>query len=79
MPYFSWGKSFSDEDFPGRIITAIKESRLLCNSFDILRIGDALLQDCELPVKLFIKIEPGRVRWVNGMNFARRCRLKLAV
>jgi hypothetical protein len=50
---------------------------LPCNSFDILRIGDAPLQDCELPVKLLIKVEPDQVDWVDGMQLAQRCRSEL--
>ncbi|KAI0537056.1 hypothetical protein GGR58DRAFT_514123 [Xylaria digitata] len=77
VDYFSFVKSLSDGDLAARIIAVMEESRLPCNSFDVLRIGNAPLQDRELPVKLLIKVEPGQVNWEDGMNLARRCRSEL--
>ena len=75
--YFSFGKLPPERDLATRIITAMEESGLPCNSFDVLRIGDAPLQDSELPVKLLIKVEPNQVNWVDGTNLAQRCRSEL--
>lgn len=75
--YFSFGKPLSEQHLATRIITAMEESGLPCNSFDVLRIGDAPLQDSELPVRLLIKVEPHQVNWADGINLARRCRSEL--
>lgn len=77
MAYFRFGKLLPEKDLATRIIIATQKSRLPCHSFDILRIGDAPLQDCELPVKLLIKVEPDQVDWVDGIHLARRCRSEL--
>ena len=75
--YFSFGKLSHEQDFIVRIIIAIEKSSLPYNNFNILRIGDAPLQNSELPVKLLIKVEPDQVGWADGINLARRCRLEL--
>ena len=71
--YFSFGKPLSEQHLATRIITAMEESGLPCNSFDILRIGDAP-RDSELPPKILINVEAGQVSWADGMALAQRCR-----
>ncbi|KAI1820505.1 hypothetical protein F4861DRAFT_545464 [Xylaria intraflava] len=73
VPHFPFGKCASDGDLPSCLMSAIKESGLPVNSFDVLRIGDATLYDQQLPVKLLVKVQPGVVSWAAGTGLAYAC------